>query len=513
MDTRIRRRAAVTLLAALATAPAFSAPPAAPGVATRADIKQLIFDWSDIPGARRYEFLFSPAPGAPYTLFSEPPRSQASNRVSAHLLDWDDARYQVRACNAEGCGVSAPIAVDGLMHDAIGYFKSSHPVPGGGYGSGVALSEDGLTLAVSAPFEGSTTATYVYRLSQGRWREEARLDPSPSESSSGPAELRLSYDGNTLAMAADISVGGLQGIVYLFRRVDGSWQLEQTLHGEARADEWDSFGLAPTLTQPGDGLLVSYGSGRSEIYARRATGWRLYKTFRAHPEAETLPVMSGDLQVLARCVRIDGAVAVQVDRTEIPDEGLRTFVVAPASADHHCGSIALDYLGATIAVGHVPRPPVTAAWNPRVALLRASGATYVQVATLAPGAWQETIGNRPSNFGEYLALSWYGDLLAVGDPNDSGAGHGVMPPPLAQSGIASGAVYVFLRRGGGYGLRSVLKPHVTDAPDYWFGTTLSFGDRGRMLAVGHRSERSAAFGIGGNRDDTSLDFAGAVWLY
>lgn len=506
-------RFAATVCAASIPFAAMAAPPAAPAVTAGADFKVLRFDWDPVPQSSYYELWFKSGSGSAFVKFGDIPssRTQTSNNISAHLLNWEQARYHVRACNSSGCTASPDIAVGNLMQDSLGYLKSSHSAPSGRFGNDVAISEDGSTLAATPLFEADQALAYVYRKSGGRWVQQAQLMPGPSQGSSA-SQVTLSDNGSVLAMTSTENSDAGFGAVHIYRHAGTRWQLEQRLTGGER-DEFENFGVNPRLTSDGTRLLVSYDGGRAEIYRHTASGWTLYRQFKAPTIPSGLPVLSRDGQVLARCVSINGAVAVQIDRTEVPDNNVKTITVAPASQNHHCSGIDIDYLGATIAVGHAPQAPVTNTWNPRVAIVLASGTNYVVTSQLAPGAWQRTIGNRPSNFGDVIRLSRRGEYLAITDDNDSGAGHDVVAPPLASSSIATGAVYVFEKRGAYYGLRKVLKPHVVDEPDFHFGQSLAFANAGRALVVGHPSERSGAFGTDGDRDDTSSSFSGAVWSY
>jgi len=504
-------RFAATVCAASVSFVALAAPPAAPAVTAGADFKVLRFDWDPVPQSSYYEMWFKSGSGSPFVKFGDIPssRTQSSNNISAHLLNWGQARYQVRACNSSGCTASPDIAVGDLMQESLGYLKSSHAAPGGRFGDDVAISEDGSTLAATSVFESDQALAYVYRKSGGRWVEQAQLMPG-SYAGSSLSHVTLSDDGSVLAMTSYENTDAGFGTVYIYRYAGTRWQLEQRLTGGERG-EFENFGVNPQLTSDGTRLLVSYSGGRAEIYRRTSSGWTLYRQFKA--AGSFPPVLSGDGQVLARCRWIDRAVAVQIDRTEVADNNVKTISVAPDTLNHNCRGIDIDYLGATIAVGHASQTSGTSPRVARVAIVLASGSNYVVTTQLAPGAWQRTIGNRPTNFGDVIELSRRGEFLAITDDNDSGAGHDVVAPPLARSSIATGAVYVFEKRGAYYGLRKVLKPHVVDEPDFHFGRSLAFSNAGRTLIVGHPSERSGAFGTDGDRDDTSSSFSGAVWSY
>src|SRR5690349_9433603 len=78
-----------------------AAPPAAPQVTSGAGLKTLRFDWNYVPRANRYELWFKANNGASWAKFGETPsyRPRINSGVSAHLLDWTQALYHVRACN------------------------------------------------------------------------------------------------------------------------------------------------------------------------------------------------------------------------------------------------------------------------------------------------------------------------------------------------------------------------------------------------------------------------------
>src|SRR6186713_2682707 len=142
------------VLAALFSAgAAVATPPATPEVTVGAGkIKQLRFDFEIIPRSNYYELWFKANPNSAEVKFFEsvPWHPYFVNNVSAHLLDWDLARYRVTACNPSGCSSTAPISVGNLRKDVVGKFKAVQPFEGGHFGQTVTVSEDGKTAAVLA---------------------------------------------------------------------------------------------------------------------------------------------------------------------------------------------------------------------------------------------------------------------------------------------------------------------------------------------------------------------------
>ena len=144
-------RLPVSLVALLVTATALATPPAAPQVTVGAsNVKQLRFDWQIVPRSNYYELWFKANNGSPEVKFSEsvPWHPFAVTGVSAHLLEWNQARYRVRACNPSGCGSSPLISVKSVLPDTVGFMKSPFPLDEARFGSIVKVSEDGSTLVV-----------------------------------------------------------------------------------------------------------------------------------------------------------------------------------------------------------------------------------------------------------------------------------------------------------------------------------------------------------------------------
>src|SRR6185295_14469170 len=89
----------VCLVVALAIPIGARAAPAAPIVVISApQVKQLGFKWNYVPRANYYELWFKANPGATEVKFDDLPswHPRATNEISAHLLDWNEARYRVK---------------------------------------------------------------------------------------------------------------------------------------------------------------------------------------------------------------------------------------------------------------------------------------------------------------------------------------------------------------------------------------------------------------------------------
>lgn len=166
------------------------------------------------------------------------------------------------------------------------YVKAAGPSAGDHFGSCVALSGDGSTLAVGAPDEDSAAtgiggdqtddsardagAVYVFRRSGATWSQQAYVKASNTDASDRfGASVALSADGATLAVGAlqedgaATGIGGNQadnsgpdaGAVYMFRRSGATWNLPAYVKA-SNTEKGDSFGASVALSADGATLAV-----------------------------------------------------------------------------------------------------------------------------------------------------------------------------------------------------------------------------------------------------------------
>ena len=175
------------------------------------------------------------------------------------------------------------------------YIKASNTQNLDAFGSKLALSEDGSTLAVSATGEDSSAtgingsqnndsyiysgATYVFSFSNNTWSQQAYIKASNSDQNDLFGDsLSLSSDGNTLAVGAtregsnSTGIGGNQesnntaasGAVYVFTRSDSDWS-QQAYVKASNGEGADTFGQSLALSADGNTLAI--GANREESSA------------------------------------------------------------------------------------------------------------------------------------------------------------------------------------------------------------------------------------------------------
>lgn len=424
------------------------------------------------------------------------------------------------------------------------FIKASNPGQNDHFGSSVALSRDGNTLAVAAHWEASAAtgvngnqkdesipqagAVYIFTRSGNTWTQHAYLKASntgtagkgdmPAEGDQFGYSVALSGDGNTVAVGAitednmDDSQASA-GAVYVFGRSGTTWTQQAYVKG-AHVMAGDLFGFSIALTGDGNmlaaGSFNDRGSGRTvnAPFDTRAQGsGAVYIFTRQDGKWTQQAYLKG-----SRSEPSDGfsyALAISEDGTTLAvgagDESCLTPGIAPPGCDNDA-------------------PPQRSAniW---------AGAAYVFVRSGT--TWTEQVFMKANNarpFNSYaikLALSGDGNTLAVSAPLEDSAGQGVRPPLIQpflliefltpwregrEQAEESGAVYFYTRKGTEWTQGAYVKGANTEAGDEFGGAVALSGD-GRTLVVGAHQEDSAARGVNGNQADNSADDSGAAYVF
>ena len=175
------------------------------------------------------------------------------------------------------------------------YIKASNTDQSDHFGASVALSHDGHTLAVAAPWESSATtgvdgnqsdnslrqagAVYLFVRTGSTWTQQAYVKASnagragegemPGDGDQFGYSLGLSGDGNTLAVAApneDSSARGIDGpqdnndrpesgAAYFFTRTGSTWRQVAFVKG-ANSDAYDEFGGSVAVSRDGRTIVI-----------------------------------------------------------------------------------------------------------------------------------------------------------------------------------------------------------------------------------------------------------------
>ena len=395
-----------------------------------------------------------------------------------------------------------------------GYVKASNSGADDQFGFAIALSADGNTLAVSAPFEDSAAAgvngnqadnsvensgaVYIFTRTGTSWSQQAYIKASNTgEKDEGDQfgySISLSGDGNTLAVGVigeDSSATGINGdqsdnkangsgAAYVFTRTGGAWS-QQAYVKSSMTRPNVLFGYSIGLSGNGDTLAVAEydadrGKGALHVLTRTGGTW----SHQARLQASNAE--NGDSLGYSLAISEDGN------------------TIAAGAADEDCMTPGVN-------------PPGCDKDQPQD---NSSGAAYVFVRSGT--TWTQQAFIKASNpgkedwFGVHIALSGDGNTLAVCAPNEDSAAKGINGKQDDDSADGAGAVYVFIRTGTTWAQHAYLKGANTEQFDE-IGSSAAFTRDGRMIAVGAHFESSGAQGFNGNQADNSVPRSGAVYVF
>lgn len=427
-------------------------------------VKTFNFQWSEVRGAEWYELyervdeegLFVRVGGRIEGL-------SVQLTVPLHLRA--NASYKYLACRSkqgtDSCIESAEVGVSPNMLDAIGHFTGWNSYYGSSLGFSIKLSGDGNTLAMGAPGEDNGTGV-VYistRESDGSWVQQGYIYASDGDAGDEFGySLSLSSDGDTLAVGAPsphVAVGG--GAFYIFTREGDTWALQDSV--KAPTISVFNFGTKVALSGTGNTLAVTTDDlGASKVF-----------------------------------------VYIRVDDMWVKQEELESS----EPNDRFGRSVALSGDGNTLAVG-TPGEGGTGAILIYKRIQSEWTALPKLVKSSAPGL--------EDDFGASVTLSDDGNTLAVGAPFEDSRAKGLNGDKLDNLNTDSGAVYLFTQAGDMWTEEVYVKASNPKA-GHSFGLDLALSQDGKILAASTPWESSYAKGLHGDGFDNTLYKAGATYLF
>jgi hypothetical protein len=275
----------------------------------------------------------------------------------------------------------------GSMWAQQAYVKASNTGAGDYFGTSVALSADGSTLAVGAYVEGSNTT---------------------------------GVNGNQ----SDNSAFG-SGAVYVLTRTGSTWA-QQAYVKASNTGAYDSFGTSVALS--GDGSTLAVGASDEDSNATGVNG----------NQADNSARDSGAVYVLTRT----GSTWAQQAYLKASNTG---------AGDKFGSRVALSGDGSTLPVGAREEDSNATGVNGTQADNSASASGAVYVFTRTGSTWAQQVYVKASNtgaddgFGWSVALSGDGSTLAAGAPFEDSNVTGVNGNQADNTASFAGAVYVFTR--------------------------------------------------------------------
>jgi hypothetical protein len=400
-------------------------------------------------------------------------------------VQWSAAALRVEACNSVGCTAAADLPLLPHLGEALAR-KQVLNLPADANEVRVAISADGNTLAVGAPFEDGDNGqehdrgvVYVFTRTGLSWTEQPMLLRAPNgEGSATPQvmgdwfglSLALSADGATLVIGAPLEDGSRTstvqnenddapdaGAVYVFVRNGAAYDFQSYLKPTPALLDTviagDMFGVAVALAADGQTLVVgaplaetgirpsAFNDGSAYVFTRDAGSWT-QRALLGGPHADA---NAGDQFGFQVTVAADGS----------------TLAVGAPFDDEAAAESGAVYVFTT---------------TDRVQWLRDA---YLK----APNAGME------DTFGFAVALSAAGNTLAIGAQNEDGDVTSTLQDDNDNIRDA-GAVYVYARDAAGWSATPVyLKPSNTIELGE-FGSELSLTAEGDELAVSAPFDRS-----------------------
>jgi cysteine-rich repeat protein len=350
-------------------------------------------------------------------------------------------------------------------------------------------------------------AVYLYTRSGRRWTQQAYIKaPNPDRLDAFGTSLALSADGSTLAVGTpleDSSASGVNGnpadnagedsgAVYIYTRSGTTWSAQAYLKA-SNSDPFDGFGFSVSLSA--DGATLAVGARDEDSAATGVNG----------NQADNSKLGSGAVYVFAR----DGATWHQQAYLKAATTDL---------GDRFGHKVALSADGATLAVGAYAEGSAATGVGGDATDNSLPGAGAAYLFTRSGTSWTQQAYIKASNpgpgdfFGADLALSGDGSTLAVAAPDEDGAATGIDGDQTSNAARLAGAVYVFTRSGTTWRQQAYVKASNTESFDQ-FGTLLALSGDGSTLVATAFAEASAAAGVNGNQADNTQPQAGAAYLF
>lgn len=408
------------------------------------------------------------------------------------------------------------------------YVKASNTNANDAFGTSVALSADGNTLIVGAPYEASSAtgiggnqasnaaqasgAVYVFvRTGTDNWAQQAYI--KASNTNFGDIfgyRVAVSDSGDTLAVAAygessnATGINGNQannaafgaGAVYVFERSPMNTWSQQVYLKASNTASGDGFGSSLALA--GDGNTLAVGAFGEDSLATGVDG----------DQADNGATQAGAVYVFLRDA---GNTWSQEAYVKASNSGAQ---------DYFGWSVALSADGSTLFVGAYGEDGGTAGIDGDDTDDSApdAGAVYVLMRD-GTGVWAQQAYVKASNpnaqdfFGWSLATSGSGSVLAVTAYGEAGATFGLGGDETSNTATQAGSAYVLVRDAADqWSQHRYLKASNTAATDA-FGWSAAASDDGNILAFGSQNEDSNAVGIGGNQGNNGAASSGAVYVY
>ncbi len=391
------------------------------------------------------------------------------------------------------------------------YVKPSNTGLGDHFGSSLALSADGATLVVGAPYEdggaagvggdpssnatSNAGAAYVFTRTGATWTQQAYVKATnPGVNDLFGSTVALDDSGTWLAVAATMEDSAATGVdgdqagdaasnsgaVYVFARGGQGWAPSAYLKA-SNTGRGDELGAALDFDAAGTMLVIG---ATGEHSASGGVG--------ADQSDNTMP-LAGAVYVFRR----SATAWAQAAYIKAPD---------PERSDFFGSDVATSADGSVLVVSS-PGDNEVITDSGAAYVLTATGDTWTHLAKLKAPNPDEFDG-----FGAKLALSADGETLTLTAIGEASASTGIDGDSADDSADNAGAAYLMTRQGATYGHTHYVKASNTNWQD-GFGSAIAISGDGTVIVVGAFDEDGAGTGVGADPTSNSSEDAGAAYVY
>lgn len=504
------------------------------------------------------------------------------------LFDSDENASDTDA-SAIDSGAGLDASSENSLWQQSAYVKSSLNHSGQRFGSSIAISADGNTLAIGAPLDDSngiginppeedsagslnSGAVDIYVWSDNQWVSQARIKASNAQAEDRFGHsIALSDNGDTLVVGAPFEDSGARGFdgdpedssaqdsgaAYVFERGKSStiWSQNSYIKAEntgasdrfgyqvAISGDRNTFCVSATRednknadlsTLPSDDTATD--SGAVYVYARgTVNSWRfqdyLKSSTRGNQDRFGSAIdLSEDGSTLVVGAPFEDSDATGIDGDQDNNKsinsgavyvferiingvwGVNHFIKASNTRpeDRFGTSISLGSSGETLALG-APSFTATSAENP------VAGAVYLfedgNQGWRQANTWVAPNSAPGDTFGVALDLDENAGQLVVGATRDSISSQGVNGQHGPQSLVNSGAAYVFSFDDNDMTYSDYFKASNSDEGDQ-FGSSVVISGNGQRVVIGAVFEDSNASGVNQSQEDSgSSTHSGASYIF
>ena len=479
-----------------------------------------------------------------------------------------DAAYRVVALNDAGAELDSTgnlTTLHIIVNALVGYFKPPSDTEVTEFGRSIAVSGDGSTLAVGAHTHDGGLVVVFSRDEDGTWIEQAQIRGTDTAiNHEFGSSVALSDDGDTLAVGAwghGENVGDAyfdRGAAYVFGRSGATWEQHAFLTGQNTGNS-DRFGWSIALS--GDGRMLAVGAPGEDgpadtlpnvgtVYVFTGDGpdsWgERYHIYASNGDGGSAAsgevgdlfgssvALSGDGSTLAVGAPEEDSIATDDDLENSAKSAGAVYVFHATSTgateralikasnaeagDYFGTSVAVSTDGNSLAIGAPGEDSGAPGINGDQGNAASdTGAVYVFVHEA--DAWSQETYIKASNpngsdeFGASVDMSGSGNALLVGSPAEESYATTINPTNFGYGATLSGAAYLFKRNANDEWEQLAHVKAPNSDPGDRFGASVALSGNGNAAFIGAPQEDGGARGLGGDRSSNDSEDSGAVYSY